>query len=56
MDCKSGSRCARRQKISGSIADNMLGVTPFVKPDSLKFFFEEIHRLSTTGSHRSTTL
>lgn len=24
------------------------GVTPFVKPDDLKFFFEEIHRLTTS--------
>jgi len=24
-----------------------LGITPFVKPDDLKFYFEEIHRLTT---------
>jgi uroporphyrinogen decarboxylase len=23
-----------------------LGITPFVKPDDLKFFFEEIHKYS----------
>lgn len=23
-----------------------LGITPFVKPDDLKFYFEEIHRLT----------
>lgn len=25
-----------------------VGVTPFVKPDDLKFFFEEIHRLTAS--------
>lgn len=25
---------------------NLAGITPFVKPDDLKFFFEEIHRLT----------
>ena len=24
----------------------LLGITPFVKPDDLKFYFEEIHRLT----------
>jgi uroporphyrinogen decarboxylase len=24
-----------------------LGITPFVKPDDLKFYFEEIHRLTS---------
>ena len=27
-------------------ADTSLGVTPFVDPDDLKFFFNEIHRLT----------
>ncbi|EYE91479.1 uroporphyrinogen decarboxylase HEM12 [Aspergillus ruber CBS 135680] len=31
----------------GWIANLGHGVTPFVKPDDLKFFFEEIHRLTT---------
>jgi len=30
----------------GWIANLGHGITPFVKPDELKFFFEEIHRLS----------
>ncbi|CEL06274.1 Putative Uroporphyrinogen decarboxylase [Aspergillus calidoustus] len=29
-----------------NIRANGIGVTPFVKPDDLKFFFEEIHRLT----------
>ncbi|BCR84290.1 uroporphyrinogen decarboxylase HEM12 [Aspergillus chevalieri] len=32
----------------GWIANLGHGVTPFVKPDDLKFFFEEIHRLTTS--------
>ena len=30
------------------------GITPFVNPDDLKFFFQEIHRLSGTASTGST--
>jgi uroporphyrinogen decarboxylase len=33
-----------------SVADISLGITPFVNPEDLKFFFEEIHRLSGTQS------
>jgi uroporphyrinogen decarboxylase len=25
-----------------------LGITPFVKPDDLKFYFQEIHRLTSS--------
>ncbi|KAL9014146.1 MAG: hypothetical protein Q9173_001202 [Seirophora scorigena] len=32
------------------------GVTPFVDPDNLKFFFEEIHRLAPTHDHSDSTL
>lgn len=34
----------------GWIANLGHGVTPFVDPENLKFFFEEIHRISTTAS------
>ena len=27
----------------------LLGITPFVNPDDLRFFFEEIHRLTKTA-------
>ncbi|KAL8694880.1 MAG: hypothetical protein Q9218_000544 [Villophora microphyllina] len=40
----------------GWIANLGHGVTPFVKPDNLKFFFEELHRLTTTANHQSTSL
>ena len=30
----------------GWIANHGHGITPFVKPDDLKFYFEEIHRLT----------
>ncbi|KAL8714850.1 MAG: hypothetical protein Q9220_001363 [cf. Caloplaca sp. 1 TL-2023] len=40
----------------GWIANLGHGVTPFVDPDNLKFFFEEIHRVAKTGSHPSTVL
>jgi uroporphyrinogen decarboxylase len=30
----------------GWIANLGHGITPFVKPDDLKFYFEEIHRLT----------
>jgi uroporphyrinogen decarboxylase len=33
-------------QIERCLADNRPGITPFVKPDDLKFFFEEIHRLT----------
>ena len=31
-----------------SMLMHMAGITPFVKPDDLKFYFQEIHRLSGT--------
>lgn len=27
-------------------SNHLIGVTPFVDPENLKFFFEEIHRLT----------
>jgi uroporphyrinogen decarboxylase len=30
-----------------TIADVLSGITPFVNPDDLKFYFEELHRLTT---------
>jgi uroporphyrinogen decarboxylase len=32
------------------VADVILGITPFVNPDDLKFFFQEIHRLTKTDA------
>lgn len=29
-----------------------IGVTPFVNPDDLKFFFQEIHRLAGNSSSK----
>ncbi|KAL8923588.1 MAG: hypothetical protein Q9208_004535 [Pyrenodesmia sp. 3 TL-2023] len=40
----------------GWIANLGHGVTPFVDPDNLKFFFEEIHRLATIDSRPSSTI
>lgn len=34
--------------VHGTKLIHSIGVTPYVKPDDLKFFFEEIHRLSGT--------
>lgn len=28
------------------LTEPCLGITPFVNPDDLKFFFEEVHRLT----------
>jgi uroporphyrinogen decarboxylase len=35
---------------SWHVADIILGITPFVNPDDLKFFFQEIHRLTKTDA------
>jgi uroporphyrinogen decarboxylase len=32
------------------VADQHVGVTPFVNPDDMKFFFEEVHRLTKPAS------
>lgn len=32
------------------VSDQLLGITPFVNPDDLKFFFQEIHRLTKTDA------
>ncbi|KAL9606188.1 MAG: hypothetical protein Q9179_000643 [Wetmoreana sp. 5 TL-2023] len=37
----------------GWIANLGHGVTPFVDPDNLRFFFEEIHRLTSSKNHPS---
>ncbi|KAL9031795.1 MAG: hypothetical protein Q9196_000222 [Gyalolechia fulgens] len=39
----------------GWIANLGHGVTPFVDPNNLRYFFEEIHRLASAESHPSTT-
>lgn len=36
-------------KKSGWIVNLGHGITPFVKPDDLKFFFQEVHRLTSTA-------
>lgn len=33
-----------------SLLIEKIGITPFVNPDDLRFFFEEIHRLTKTAS------
>jgi uroporphyrinogen decarboxylase len=41
-----GTRCCRYFYCGGILITFLIGITPFVNPDDLRFFFEEIHRLT----------
>lgn len=47
--------CLRTVNIVVENADKLQGVTPFVDPDNLRYFFEEIHRLATAEGRPPTT-
>lgn len=49
MDCKFGSWSVSGQSPLDSKLTMITGITPFVNPDDLKFFFQEIRRLASNG-------
>jgi hypothetical protein len=48
MDRQSGSWYVQPYIESWMTLLTFPGITPFVKPDDLKFYFEEIHRLTSS--------
>ena len=44
MDCESRTWCVDDYSLLAGFANSCPGITPFVNPDDLRFFFEEIHK------------
>ena len=49
MDCESWTRCVDDSSLLASFANSCPGITPFVNPDDLRFFFEEIHKYAASS-------
>ena len=49
MDCESRTWCVDNYNLLASLANSCPGITPFVNPDDLRFFFEEIHKYAASS-------